>query len=146
MKSRKPFTCGKPARSTPRPAPPVWIAKRRDGKTMIGAKSWGLRMVCLTERAPKAPMTRKLVTGWRRSRGSRGSPCRHVCARTRRPRRRSRGVAGFTFQVVAGLREEDVVEGRLHEIERLDLQPRLVQGPDDRRHGAGATLELDQHR
>ena len=63
MKSRKLLTGGNPGRSTPRPAPPVWTASRRVGKMMIGEKSWGRRIVCLTERAPSAPITRRLFTG-----------------------------------------------------------------------------------
>ena len=47
--------------------------------------------------------------------------------------------------MVAGLRDEDVVERRLDELERLDHDPGLVERPHDRGDLGGAALELDQH-
>src|SRR3954469_3983767 len=47
------------------------------------------------------------------------------------------------LEVLPGLVDEDVVECRLHEIERLDIEPGLVQGYDDRTDLGRAVLELD---
>ena len=56
--------------------------------------------------------------------------------------RGSRSVVAL--EVLAGLGDEDVVEGRLDQVERLDQDPGLVERPDDRRDLGGAALELDQ--
>src|SRR3954452_18315306 len=45
--------------------------------------------------------------------------------------------------MLAGLLQEDVVEGRLHQVERLDLETLLVEGDDDRADLGRAILELD---
>ena len=55
MNWRKLCTGGKPGRSTAAPAPPVWIASSRVGKTMIGAISCGRRKVWRIERMPERP-------------------------------------------------------------------------------------------
>ena len=61
MNWRKLCTGGKPGRSTAPPAPPVWIASSRVGKTTIGAISCGRRKVWRIERIPSARTTRRLV-------------------------------------------------------------------------------------
>ena len=58
MKSRKPFTSGKPGRLTAPEAPPVCTASSSVGKMMIGAISWGRRKVWRIERLPSAATTR----------------------------------------------------------------------------------------
>ena len=71
MKARKLSTGGKPGRSTARPAPPLWIASSRVGKTISGAISCGRRKVCWTERVPSAATTRQV---WRLRIDMRGRP------------------------------------------------------------------------
>ena len=61
MNWRKLWTGGKPGSSIPAPAPPVWTASSRVGKTTIGAISCGRRKVWRIERAPSARTTRALV-------------------------------------------------------------------------------------
>ena len=61
MNWRKLWTGGKPGSSIAPPAPPVWIASRMVGKTMIGAISCGRRKVWRIERMPSARTTRALV-------------------------------------------------------------------------------------
>ena len=90
---------------------------------MIGAISCGRRKVCLIERTPSAATTRgcwRVVTPGARLSGRSG-------LRARRRRLRA-------LEVVAGLGDEDVVERRLDEVERLDREPRLVERAHDRRH------------
>ena len=58
-----------------------------------------------------------------------------------RPRLGGRLVA---LDVLAGLGDEDVVEGRLDQVERLDQDSGLVEGADDLGDVAGAAVELDQ--
>ena len=49
------------------------------------------------------------------------------------------------LEVVAGLRDEHVVERGLHQVERLDHDPGLVERADDRARLRRAPLQLHQH-
>ena len=130
MNWRKLCTGGKPGRLTAPPAPPVWIASRMVGKTTIGASSCGRRKVCLTERSPSALTTRRLVAS--RAQASTGALLVVLL--------------GLLLEVVAGLGDEDVVEGRVDELQRADLDPGLVERADHARDVRGAALDLDQDR
>ena len=95
---------------------------------IIGAISCGRRKVCLIERSPSAAITRRLVA-------------RPPVTDLLRLGWLARVVA---LEVVAGLGDEDVVERRLDEVERLDREPGVVERAHDRGDLGGAGLELDQ--
>src|SRR5918995_2661987 len=144
MKERKFSTGGDPGRSTARPAPAVWIASRAVGKMIRGAASCGRRSVCFTERLPNAATTRalaarRLITGW--SLAYRLSP---VSPWSLAYRLHLARVLLRALQVPSGLLQEDVVQGRLDQVERLDREPLLIEGDDDRADLGGSVLELDQ--
>src|SRR5680860_937861 len=129
MNWRKLCTGGKPGRSTAPPAPPVWIASSRVGKTMIGAISCGRRKVCRIERMPSARTTRRLVA--MRSRG-------HSLL--------AAALLALVLEVVTGLGDEYVIEAGVDELQRADRDAGLVEGPHHARDVAGSVLDLDQDR
>src|SRR4029077_16147221 len=102
---------------------------------MIGAISCGRRKVCLTERQPSAQTTRRfraieLIAHPTASFGLRGS----------------RGTGRNLFlllEVVAGRGDEDVVEGRVDQLQGDDLDPGVVERPPLSRDVGGAVLDLD---
>ena len=48
--------------------------------------------------------------------------------------------------MVAGLGDEDVVEGGADQLQRLDPDPRVIERPHHARDVGGAVLDLDQDR
>ena len=95
---------------------------------MIGAISCGRRKVWRIERMPSARTTRSV--GRQRAHASTGA-CVGV-------------LLALLLEVVAGLVDEDVVERRLDQLQRLDRDPGLVERADDARDVGGAVLDLDQ--
>ena len=106
---------------------------------MIGARNCGRRNACLTDRRPSSATTRLSFLSLAPRPGARS---RAVAAVTPRPARpRSLGLRLLlvgALEVATRLLDEHVVERRLHEVERLDAQPRVVERAHDRRDVRGA--------
>ena len=133
MKSRKLSTGGKPGRSTARPGA-AGLDREQQGREDDDRRD----QLRPAERLP--------------DRAARRAPRRPARSR---PGDRSRrrlldglllvGVLG-ALEVVAGLLDEDVVERRLHEVERLDGHPRVVEraydGRDVRRRRGRASIRI----
>ena len=128
MNWRKLWTGGKPGSSTPAPAPPVWTASSRVGKTTIGEISCGRRKVWRIERAPSARTTRAVVAR-SLTRGTGSSPPPSPSSFSR------------WWPVLATKTSSRV--GR-DQLQRLDRDPGLVEGADDAGDVGGAVLDLDQ--
>src|SRR4051812_45347444 len=116
-KSRKPCTCGKPGRSVVRCRPPTLTARNSVGKATSGMTNCGRRKVLRSARRASARLARVIAS--------------------------RRGLLG-AFEVAAGLLHEDVVERRLHEVQRGDRQVGGVERADDRRDLRGAVLQRDR--